>query len=90
MNCAVFSKDNRTYLVSGQESHSQLYLVEAAVCETNISTKLNSNENNVKNNVKHRKKVEEGKSQSSPNLTSSLKRLTFKIKPSDSIQTDFR
>lgn len=83
MNCAVHSTENHTYLVSGQESHSQLYTVEMSVSECRKEKEPNENVT-----VKNRKKMETNAQQNKNNSCSKV--LTFKIKPLDSIQTDFR
>lgn len=85
MNCAVHSIENRTYLVSGQESHCQLYKVEMAVFEKNIKKEVY--ENSILKNRKEEKKKNEDFSKSFKSLP---KVLTFKIRPLESIQTDFR
>lgn len=86
MNCAAYSNDHHTYLVSGQESHCQLYMVESVIQDSKIK-----DENSSKNNVKHRRVHEENHEGFQPKQdTEKCRRLTFKIRPSDSIQTDFR
>ena len=88
MNCTVHSTENRTYLASGQESHCQLYSVDMSISES----KKNKKENKENSSVKNRKKNDDGKTlnESSHDINSISKVLTFKLKSLDSIQTDFR
>lgn len=89
MNCAAYSNNHHMYLVSGQESHSQLYHIKTHIVDEDEKENVN---NHTGNNVKHRKNASGATANEKQNHSnkSSSRRLTFEIKPSDSIQTDFR
>lgn len=89
MNCALKNMDRRSYLVVGQESHSQLYIINSKVgSESEVkSEKKEANENNLRQRRgSHKSKEREvnGKINSGDQ-----KRLYFEIKTGDSVQTDF-
>ncbi|GLG96995.1 Prolactin regulatory element-binding protein [Gryllus bimaculatus] len=91
MNCASYSNGHKSYLVAGQESHCQLYSVNAKVVDEkkvlNSEEKDEHKELRARNVSSEKENSEEEKAGERKN--SSSKRLKFEIKPSDSIQTDF-
>lgn len=84
MNCATFSDSKHSYLVAGQEGHCQLYNVKSLVV-----TESNEDKKENKENLRRRKSGGEVKNGLKVDNNKNNKNLTFVIKPSDSIQTDF-
>ncbi|CAG2057116.1 unnamed protein product [Timema podura] len=98
MNCAAHSNGRRTYLVAGQESHCQLYIVNMKVVDA--SEKIIppvENETNVSETRKRKKSEREGDYSNNQDQKEKIdsnsncyRKLQFEIKPNDSVQTDFR
>jgi prolactin regulatory element-binding protein len=84
MNCALKNLDRKSYLVVGQESHSQLYIINSKVgTDGDIKPeKKDINEGVRQRKGSHRKEEVNGK-------IPTQKRLSFEIKTGDSVQTDF-
>ena len=94
MNSAVYNNGKRILYVAGQESHCQLYNIQVKLVQENGEIQKNSTHQNT-DGLRQRKKIEilDGKTNQSfknENNHKSTKKLQFLIKPSDSIQTDFR
>jgi prolactin regulatory element-binding protein len=88
MNCAVRNDGKRIIVVTGQESHSQMYLVNAVI-EKEGDLQGASVENGT-GPVRKRKNVSHNAKKSlAGEGNAHLKELTFTVKASDSIQTDF-
>lgn len=92
MNCASFTDSKHSYLVAGQEGHCQLYNVQSLVVteeeyEKNLQKELNENGH------LRRRRTSSGpypqKNGIKLDKNKNDKKLTFVIKPWDSIQTDF-
>lgn len=81
MNCSTFSDSTHSYLVAGQESHCQLYNVKNVLIDEPIIEDISDHDNNVrKRKDSHKQKADNNKN---------IKKLTFKLIASDTIQTDF-
>uniref|UniRef100_A0A1B6LG88 Uncharacterized protein n=3 Tax=Graphocephala atropunctata TaxID=36148 RepID=A0A1B6LG88_9HEMI len=104
MNCASLNTHKKIFLVAGQESHCQLYMVTSEIVsrKRNTSTSVSSEPSQKKDGTVRRRTTSKSKSTSeepSPpkpsvqhdkvDSASSKRHLEFQIKPSDSIQTDF-
>lgn len=83
MNCATYSDAKHSYLVAGQEGHCQLYNVKSLVV---TETKEEKTEHD---GLRRRKSGSEVKNGIKIDNNKNNKKLTFVIKPSDSVQTDF-
>lgn len=81
MNCSAYSDSKRSFLVAGQESHCQLYSVES-ILVTEEDKVENVGDNH---DVRERKPKAKQKTDNNKNVK---KKLKFKIKPMDSVQTD--
>lgn len=81
MNCATSSDDKHTYLVAGQESHCQLYNVQSVLVYDEIIENIDGQEQVKNRKQKQKENVDKNKNNS--------KKLSFVLKPGDSIQTDF-
>ncbi|XP_037976870.2 prolactin regulatory element-binding protein [Plutella xylostella] len=90
MNCAVSALQTRTYLAAGQESHCQLYRVNIRMVDT---AEMRRGSFKAENGLirRRRRTVSENDniSKTDRNSNSTEKRISFEIRPSDSIQTDF-
>lgn len=84
MNCASYSDAKHSYLVAGQEDHCQLYNVQSL-----IVTETNEDKKEEHENLRRRRTYSGPKNGVKVDKNKNNKRLTFVIKPSDSIQTDF-
>nr|CAD7458438.1 unnamed protein product [Timema tahoe] len=97
MNCAAHSNGRRTYLVAGQESHCQLYIVNMKVVDASEKTiPPVENETNVSETRKRKKSEREGDYSNNQDQKEKIdsnsncyRKLQFEIKPNDSVQTDF-
>lgn len=93
MNCSVRSIQNKTYLTAGQESHCQLYkvnirMVDAAEMRRGSFKAENGLIRRRRRTVSENDNISNSKKDSNSNTTE--KRISFEIRPSDSVQTDFR
>ncbi|XP_053982999.1 prolactin regulatory element-binding protein isoform X1 [Hylaeus anthracinus] len=97
MNCTAYTDGKRTWIAAGQESHCQLYNVNTKVVTVENGKVIKGSNDSTKDGVRHRKgsekteetlreKIEEIKDDNS-NIKS--KKLQLKVKPADSVQTDF-
>lgn len=86
MNCSVKNFERKSVLVAGQESHSQMYIINSKVSQDSNHT--NERKGSVET-VRNRKNKEAEASNPNHNSGQSFKRVQFEIKPGDSIQTDF-
>ncbi|VVD05564.1 prolactin regulatory element-binding protein [Leptidea sinapis] len=90
MNCSVRSIQNRTYLAAGQESHCQLYKVNIRMVDT---AEMRRGSFRAENGLvrRRRRTVSENDniSKMDSNCNTTEKRISFEIRPSDSVQTDF-
>ncbi|XP_072936813.1 guanine nucleotide-exchange factor SEC12 [Epargyreus clarus] len=89
MTCAVRDIENRTYLTAGQESHCQLYRVNVRVVD---AAEVRRGSFRAENGLvrRRRRTVSENDNISKADNTSSTeKRMSFEIRPADSVQTDF-
>lgn len=87
MNCASYSDSKHSYLVAGQEGHCQLYNVQSLVV-----TETNEDEKHENDNLRRRRTSSSSSSHKNGikvDNNKNSKKLTFVIKPADSIQTDF-
>ncbi|XP_059477452.1 prolactin regulatory element-binding protein [Neocloeon triangulifer] len=95
MNCACHTDGRKYFVVSGQESHCQLYNVNISVTDEAEETsnkgqvKEESNKEGVRKRRGSSKGQQNGKPQRIDSNSNAFKRLQFKIGPGDSIQTDF-
>lgn len=105
MNCAAFNDGKKTWLVAGQESHCQLYnviprvvAVENGEVEAGINSNTKDNENSLRQRKLNEKKQdtttklgdEKFENIRNNNSNAKHKKLQLILKPSTSIQTDFR
>ncbi|CAB3248135.1 unnamed protein product [Arctia plantaginis] len=90
MNCSVRSSQNKTYLTAGQESHCQLYKVNIRMVD---AAEMRRGSFKAENGLIRRKRrtVSENDniSKKDSNSNTTEKRISFEIRPSDSVQTDF-
>lgn len=90
MTCSVRTADNRTYLTAGQESHCQLYRVNIRMVD---AAEMRRGSFRAENGLirKRRRTVSENEniSKTDKNSNTMEKRMSFEIRPSDSVQTDF-
>ncbi|KAI4464821.1 prolactin regulatory element binding protein [Holotrichia oblita] len=85
MNCSTHSDMKHSYLVAGQESHCQLYHVRNVVLNENENIETINGE---QPNLRHRKNSKPILKQTVAN-SKQVKKLTFILQASDSIQTDY-
>jgi prolactin regulatory element-binding protein len=84
MNCALKNLERKSYLVVGQESHSQLYIINYKVgSEGEFESEKKDHHDNLRQRRGSQKKTEPNGKIPQP------KRLYFEIKTGDSVQTDF-
>lgn len=91
MNCAVTSDERRSYVIAGQESHCQMYLVNLKVVDEEELAKSKPTTEEILRRRKSSTKpsgVEPIRSKS-PDPNANTKHIKFEIQPGDSIQTDF-
>ncbi|XP_028039497.1 prolactin regulatory element-binding protein [Bombyx mandarina] len=89
MTCSVRSIQNRTYLTAGQESHCQLYKVNIRMVD---AAEMRRGSFRAENGLvrRRRRTVSENDNISKKNNVSNTeKRMSFEIRPCDSVQTDF-
>lgn len=90
MTCSVMTHKNRTYLTAGQESHCQLYKVNIRMVD---AAEMRRGSFRAENGLvrRRRRTVSENDniSKKDSNSNTSDKRISFEIRPSDSVQTDF-
>lgn len=90
MNCSVRSNQNKTYLTAGQESHCQLYKVNIRMVD---AAEMRRGSFRAENGLvrRRRRTVSENDniSKKDSNSNTTEKRISFEIRPSDSVQTDF-
>ncbi|KAJ8729720.1 hypothetical protein PYW08_001301 [Mythimna loreyi] len=91
MNCSVRSnQQNKTYLTAGQESHCQLYKVNIRMVD---AAEMRRGSFRAENGLvrRRRRTVSENDniSKKDSNSNTTEKRISFEIRPSDSVQTDF-
>lgn len=93
MNCAVTSDERRSYVVAGQESHCQMYLVNLKVVDEEEIAKSKPTTEEILRRRKSSTKpsgVESVRSKSvDANANTNTKHIRFEIQPGDSVQTDF-
>lgn len=93
MNCALKNSDRKSFLVVGQESHCQMYIITPKVGQLNKEKP--ERKDSAVDPVRQRKNREKSESSvgGGANITDSdndgFKRVYFDIKAADSIQTDF-
>lgn len=95
MNMSMKIVDRRSLLVAGQESHSQMFIIQSKVGQLPVKETVNRRESSAE--VRQRKRTESTSQQETakaPTITTDsegnrLKRVYFEIKSADSIQTDF-
>lgn len=94
MNCAACNDGKRTWLAAGQESHCQLYNVTSRVVTLENGEVLKGISAVTKENLRQRKRSEslenENTEAKDDNGNIKHKKLQLILKPSTSIQTDFR
>ncbi|XP_037047161.1 prolactin regulatory element-binding protein [Bradysia coprophila] len=91
MNCAVTSDERRSYVVAGQESHCQMYLVNLKVVDEDEMAKSKPTTEDILRRRKSSAKpsgVEPIRSKSA-DVNANTKHIKFEIQPGDSVQTDF-
>ncbi|XP_043264676.1 prolactin regulatory element-binding protein [Colletes gigas] len=99
MNCTAYTDGKRTWIAAGQESHCQLYNVNTKVITVENGKVIEGSSDGAKDGLRQRKgaekaeenvtskeRIEEIKDDNS-NIES--KKLQLKVKPADSVQTDF-
>ncbi|XP_026757020.1 prolactin regulatory element-binding protein [Galleria mellonella] len=90
MTCSVNSAQNRTYLAAGQESHCQLYKVNIRMVD---AAEMRRGSFRAENGLvrRRRRTVSENDniSKKDSNSNTTEKRISFEIRPIDSVQTDF-
>lgn len=87
MNMSMKNVDRRSLLVVGQESHSQMFVINPKVGQLPPRENLGRRESSAE--VRQRKNRERSESTGSQDDGSNMKRVYFEIKAADSIQTDF-
>lgn len=91
MNCAVTSDERRSYVIAGQESHCQMYLVNLKVVDEEEMAKAKPTTEEILRRRKSSTKpsgVESVRSKS-VDANANTKHIKFEIQPGDSVQTDF-
>lgn len=90
MTCSVRNIQNRSYLTAGQESHCQLYKVNIRMVD---AAEMRRGSFKAENGLirRRRRTVSENEniSKKDSNSNTTEKRMSFEIRPSDSVQTDF-
>ncbi|KAM3959128.1 guanine nucleotide-exchange factor SEC12 [Aphomia sociella] len=90
MTCSVNNAQNRTYLAAGQESHCQLYRVNIRMVD---AAEMRRGSFRAENGLirRRRRTVSENDniSKKDSNSNTTEKRISFEIRPIDSVQTDF-
>ncbi|CAK1603566.1 unnamed protein product [Parnassius mnemosyne] len=88
MNCSVRNAQGRTYLCAGQESHCQLYRVNVRMVD---AAEMRRGSFRAENGLvrRRRRTVSENDNISKTESTTVEKRISFEIRPCDSVQTDF-
>lgn len=91
MTCAVRNAQNRIYLAAGQESHCQLYRVNVKMVD---AAEMRRGSFRAENGlVRRRRTVSENdnisKMEREKRTHTTDKRMSFEIRPCDSVQTDF-
>ncbi|XP_037297812.1 prolactin regulatory element-binding protein isoform X2 [Manduca sexta] len=90
MTCSVRNMQNRTYLTAGQESHCQLYKVNIRMVD---AAEMRRGSFRAENGLvrRRRRTVSENDniSKKDNNSNTTEKRISFEIRPCDSVQTDF-
>ncbi|CAG9784693.1 unnamed protein product [Diatraea saccharalis] len=90
MTCAVRNLQNRTYLTAGQESHCQLYKINMKMVD---AAEMRRGSFRAENGLvrRRRRTVSENDniSKTDRNSNTMEKRISFEIRPCDSVQTDF-
>lgn len=90
MNMSLKSVDRRSLLVVGQESHSQMFVINPKVGQIPPRETLNRRESSSEvRQRKNRERTESIGSEKSADEGPRMKRVYFDIKAADSIQTDF-
>ncbi|XP_053601825.1 prolactin regulatory element-binding protein [Plodia interpunctella] len=90
MTCSVNNTQNRMYLTAGQESHCQLYKVNIRMVDP---AEMRRGSFRAENGLvrRRRRTVSENDniSRTDSNSNTTEKRMSFEIRPTDSVQTDF-
>ncbi|KAL4720850.1 hypothetical protein ACJJTC_016719 [Scirpophaga incertulas] len=90
MTCSVQSFQNKTYLTAGQESHCQLYKINMKMVD---AAEMRRGSFRAENGLvrRRRRTVSENDniSKTDSNSNTTEKRISFEIRPCDSVQTDF-
>lgn len=90
MNCCVRAEQTRTYLTAGQESHCQLYKINLRMVD---AAEMRRGSFRAENGLVRRRKRTVSENDNIPktdkNCNSTEKRISFEIRPMDSVQTDF-
>ncbi|XP_068621294.1 guanine nucleotide-exchange factor SEC12 [Battus philenor] len=88
MNCSISNAQGRTYLCAGQESHCQLYKVNVRMVD---AAEMRRGSFRAENGLvrRRRRTVSENDNISKTETNTTEKRISFEIRPCDSIQTDF-
>lgn len=91
MNCAVTSDERRSYVVAGQESHCQMYLVNLKVVDEEELAKSKPTTEEILRRRKSSMKPSGIETIRSKSIDSNAntKHIRFEIQPGDSVQTDF-
>lgn len=90
MNLAMTNVDRRSLLVVGQESHSQMFIINPKIGQLPPKETLNRRESSSEvRQRKNRERTESVGSEKSADEGPRMKRVYFEIKAADSIQTDF-
>ncbi|GAB0091862.1 prolactin regulatory element-binding protein [Sergentomyia squamirostris] len=92
MNCAVRSDGRRSFLVAGQESHCQMYHVNTKIIDESEGNMGKAGDGEEKTSVRQRRtstRQNSGVEDVPGDPNRSMRRLSFDIKPGDSVQTDF-
>lgn len=90
MNSAIRADERRTLLLAGQESHCQMYLINPKIVyDGQEGEVMNGLPDNQQGAVRNRKVPPKRPTTNSGVQDIGSKRLSFEIKPADSIQTDF-
>ncbi|XP_013147091.1 PREDICTED: SEC12-like protein 1 [Papilio polytes] len=88
MNCSIRNAQGRTYLCAGQESHCQLYRVNVRMVDV---AEMRRGSFRAENGLvrRRRRTVSENDNISKADIGTVDKRMSFEIRPCDSVQTDF-
>ena len=92
MNCALKNSDRKSFLVVGQESHCQMFIITPKVGQLNKEKPERKDSADPVRQRKNREKSESsvgGGANVTDNDNDGFKRVYFDIKAADSIQTDF-